>query len=717
MDQNQMFGDALWVTKEKAKEDCFFLRSKFFVTGAKKATLRVLGLGFFHCYINGKRVSEDLFLPLNTEFEPREIKGQTFSGYRIYVPEYDVTDYLQEGENVIAIHFGGGWYTLEKFGETKAIWRIFGEDEKGGFDVYSSTVDKIEKSFVTQYNFAWEEAHDYRIASCDAEKKDFDDSLWTNAIPAKPLKTEYLYSDCPVDKVIEKITPIKTFQGVGYDVYDCGKNTTGYPIVKLTAKEGEQVRIVFTERLHPDGNLNEKFSHGQTLTFVCDGKQRIVKPQFTWFGFRAFAIYGSAQVQWVEVVHADVKQTSSFVSNNELLNWIHNAYVNTQLTNIHAGIPSDCPHIERRGYTGDGQLTCRAVMHLFDAKSFYKKWMQDIADGQDKNSGHVQYSAPYVRVGGGPGGWGGAIVEVPYQYYLAYGEVEILKEYYPRILKYFEYLENHSFSNLVVSDEEGAWCLGDWCSPAEMLLPPPFVNTYFYVKYLYRAIEIAKVIGKEEDIPFLQQRIDAKKQALSKAYEGDKNGNYFANRQGANAFAVDIGIGNEKTYPNLVTYYEKLGQFDTGIFGTEILIRTLFEKGNGQLAVDLLLSQGEYSFSKMKEAGSTTLWENWPGARWMRSLNHPMFGAIVQNFYDYLLGIQGNAGYQEVRICPVLVNEIHKLCGHKTLLSGKIEVAYEKKDNEVYFSIIVPQKQKATFMYNATEYPLKQGKNEFVFSL
>ena len=27
------------------------------------------------------------------------------------------------------------------------------------------------------------------------------------------------------------------------------------------------------------------------------------------------------------------------------------------LCNMHTGHPSDCPHLERRGYTGDGQLT------------------------------------------------------------------------------------------------------------------------------------------------------------------------------------------------------------------------------------------------------------------------------------------------------------------------------------------------------------------------
>ena len=35
---------------------------------------------------------------------------------------------------------------------------------------------------------------------------------------------------------------------------------------------------------------------------------------------------------------------------------------------MHGGVTSDCPHRERLGYTGDGQLTCNAVMTELDAE-------------------------------------------------------------------------------------------------------------------------------------------------------------------------------------------------------------------------------------------------------------------------------------------------------------------------------------------------------------
>ena len=131
-------------------------------------------------------------------------------------------------------------------------------------------------------------------------------------------------------------------------------------------------------------------------------------------------------------------------------------------------------------------------MNILDGESFYRKWIGDIRDCQDTLTGHVQYTAPYIRSGGGPGGWGCAIVEVPYQFYKHYGDKSVLEECYPQMLRYFDYLESKSHADLVISDKEGQWCLGDWCTPESIVLPAPFVNNYFYIKSLNRCIEIAK---------------------------------------------------------------------------------------------------------------------------------------------------------------------------------------------------------------------------------
>ena len=81
---------------------------------------------------------------------------------------------------------------------------------------------------------------------------------------------------------------------------------------------------------------------------------------------------------------------------------------------------------------------------MLDAERFYRKWIGDISDCQDRITGHVQYTAPYTTCGGGPGGWGCAIVVVPYTFYRQYGDPQPMAELYPQMLRYFDYLEAHS---------------------------------------------------------------------------------------------------------------------------------------------------------------------------------------------------------------------------------------------------------------------------------
>ena len=724
MKQQEVFNRAVWVDAGETKTKFHILRGKFCVGKVEKAVLRVIGLGFFHCCLNGVRVSNDLFLPLNTDFEPRENfpTGEVVAGHRIYVPEYDVADLLNEGENTISIHFGGGWYTYDqeaKFGDAKAIWRVFGEDDKGAFDFASSELDRIADSFVEDYFLTRTEEHDYRAENVHGMDADFDDRMWPHAVAAKPLlETEYEFSDCPPDRVIEMLPAKKIGEQDGWNIYDCGLNTTGWPVMKLNAEAGETVEVKFSEEINPDGTINEKFCHGQKLKVISDGNVRAVRPLFTWFAFRYFAVKGNAQPECVEVVHMAIKPSSCFRSDNELLNWIHDTYLNTQLTNLHSGIPSDCPHIERRGYTGDGQLTCHAAMNILDARAFYAKWIKDIGDCQDVLTGHVQYTAPYTHCGGGPGGWGCAIVEVPYEYYRQYGDVSVLEEYYPQMLRYFDYLESKSYAKLVISDKEGEWCLGDWCTPVSVVLPAPFVNNYFYIKSLKRCVEIAGLIGKEADIPLLKARIAERKEAVAAAYFNKWDGNFLGNLQGANAFALDVGLGDERTYRNMVDYYQKLKRYDTGIFGTDIVTRVLFERGDGQLAMDLLMATDQTSFSGMRNLGATTLWEYWPCSLKDRSHNHPMFGAVIAYFYDYLLGIRAKndcAAYREIVIEPVMVKNINQIQGSRMIPSGEVKVVYKKFETGIEFFISVPENQPAEFVFEGKSYPLHAGENQFVF--
>ena len=736
MDQKTVFGDAQWVCAGTYASDTAgtpdaggiphfpILRSRFHVSHARKATLRVVGLGFFHCYINGREITEDRFLPLSTDYEPRKDYpiDEKLTGHRLYVPEYDVTGLLDEGENVLALHFGGGWYTFEgeksRFGDPKAIFRLTVETDVGVKEVVSSCEDKIGDSYVKTYFFTNFENHDYTAFDDASLTREFDDSSWPNAALAKPVDTEYLFCDCPADREFELLDVVCTAVTERGKVYDIGKNCANLPVLKLTGPKGSIVSLSCTELRNEDGTLKPPVI--QRASFVSDGTGRVVQPMFTWFAYRYIQVEGEAELLGARVVHSNVDVTSSFECDNVTLNWLFDAFINTQLSNMHGGIPSDCPHLERRGYTGDGQLVCHTGMTVMDSREFYRKWIDDISDCQDVYTGHVQYTAPYIKSGGGPGGWGCAIVEVPYQYYLHYGDLRPCKDLYGQMLRYFDYLEAHSENDLVTSDKPGEWCLGDWCAPQVVALPAPFVNNYFYIKSLMRMVEIAKLVGREVDIPMLEKRIEERKAATVAAYYNTWDGNFIGAFQGANAFAVDIGIGDERTYRNMVKYYDRLGRFDTGIFGTEIVSRVLFEHGDAELVVKLLTSDDLISFEGMRRSGGTTLWEYWPQKDSWRSYNHPMFGAVVAHLFDYLLGIgqeAGCVGYEKIVIRPQLVAKLNRVSGSRHIPAGVVAVSYEKSEGAVHWSVSLPENMEALFVFDGYSRKLSSGMNAFTTTI
>lgn len=712
MKPQELFGSAKWVSPN-GKSDTPYIRGEFTVKKeVAKAEINICGLGFFKLFINGKKVSNDLFTPANSEFH--FVENHCFKAFgerlscRIYSMKYDVKEYLAK-ENCIGVSLGAGWYKNDgvdaigndfSFGEVKLCFKLEITYTDGTrSEILSSKELKWTQSPIVFSRIRRGDNHDYDKYRLDGwNLYGYDDTSWENIEEINPPESEYYIQDFPSDKVIRKISPklIKETED-GY-IYDMGENIAGTPVIK--AKNGEvcEIELTCSERLDKNGNIEEYTTHNQKSTFITDGSNREYRLEFSFYAFRYAMVSKNAEIIDCEVIHSDVPVNSSFKSDNELLNWIYDSFIRTQLDNIHCCIPSDCPHIERQGYTGDGQLTCETVMMLFDCEKMYRKWLKDISDCQDTISGHVQYTAPYSHSGGGPGGWGCAIIEVPYNFYKRFGDKSILEDFIPKALKYFEYLDAHSENDLVTSDQPGLWCLGDWATPGKVLIPEPFVNNYFYVKSINRVIESCEITGKEELIPELEKLKERKVKAMIDAYFDPKTGNFANNVQGANAFAIDLGLGDERTMANIIKRYTEHGMYDTGIFGTDVVTRILFEKGYEKLAFELLTSKKEVSFNTWKESGATTLPENWD---FDRSQNHPMFGAVVRYFFMYLLGIK-NAGvaFDKIKIEPKFVDGLNKAEGHITVNAGEIKVKFEKCDNTVNMEIAVPENIEAEFVYD-----------------
>lgn len=498
--------DAKWISPG-GKTKYPLIRTRVTLPKVKEAKVTIAGLGIYEMYINGKRVGEDLFLPLSTDFHERWDKLYYFQPFdevtrhRLYCPIYDITELLTEGDNGICLMMGPGWYEVPNecwhYGNIKICYSITYIDMKGKeHHLGSNEESKWKESFVTEGSFHRGESHDYRGYNTDWLYADYNDDDWNDVTLENITETVLYEQDCPADRVIRSVSPKLIREENGRRLYDVGEMITGYPIFISDAPEGEEITVRYGEILNQEGWLDEEHIFGQHSNFITDGTNRNMHCHFTWLCFKYFEVNGNATPKECLVIHSNVAVTSSFECSSKTLNWLNKAYIRTQLDNMHCGIPSDCPHEERRGYTGDGQLTCSAAMMQLDARKFYKKWIYDIADCQDSITGHMQNTAPYLPSGGGPGGWGCAIAVVPYMYYRFYGDAGLFEELYPQILHWFSSLEDHSEEDLITTDKPGRHCLGDWCVPAMgylndmsgIRIPAPLVNTYFYIKcYCSRA--------------------------------------------------------------------------------------------------------------------------------------------------------------------------------------------------------------------------------------
>ena len=637
----------------------------------QSARLEICGLGYFLFYINGKRISDQELMPAMTDYasvlgcETTYPVWEERSAHRCRYLSFDLLPYLKAGENVLAVRLGNGWYhQTERIAEGKFVFGL----PKLWFELTLTDADGRQEWIESDRQTLWHpggllknnrflgEVRDLRKEPEGWQYPDADLSGWKPAQPVHAPETLLEEQTCPPDRVIRKLYPVLIGEYDGRKIYDCRENIAGRVVLSCLGKKGECITVRHAEELAADGTLDFESAGGsdqlQQDHYICDGRIQTLHPLFCWHGFRYFETEGPCEVLCAEVIHTDVAVTSSFSCSDPVLNWLYEAYIRTQLDNYHGCIPSDCPHRERLGYTGDGQLTAETAMLLLDAKELYRKWYQDILDSQGAETGHIPHTAPFLGGGGGPGGWGCAVYQVPLAWAKIYGDDSLLVQGYDAILRWFDYMDAHSEKGLVVREEEGGWCLGDWCFPAseeKEQLPEAFINTFYYLHGLQEMMQISEKMNNKLPIRFAEREKNVKNAFLD-AYFDPETGDFCEGRAAGNAYGLALGLGDERTKKHLVEKYEALGRFDTGIFGTSMLLEQLFSIGAGDLAVRLLTNDSEAaSFAHMKRNGATTLWERWDGRE---SHNHPMFGACVRLLFTQILGIRMMPAAQPPVVIP-----------------------------------------------------------------
>lgn len=661
-----------WLKAVKPDTAATIFRRTFEVAAKTPAHLTIGALGMVEVWLNGQLVTQDRYVPVMSNYTWRDPAGRLYpiaeqpTHYRSYYLDYQVM--LQTGVNVLALRLGNGWYhqtvrVVEgpmDYGTPQLAYCLNWQDAQGiAQRLVSDAQTLCSQGEIRQNNLYSGEVHDYRLQPSAWLSGLADLTNWQPAVVVPAPKTELTKQTCPADRVERVIHP-DCLQTNGNDkLFDCQENITGVVRVLLTGPAGSRVTLQYAEELTADHQALDFASAGgldqvQQDRFISAGKPVVAWAHFAWHGFRYFSVDGPATVAGVDVIHTEAKQELHFSSDHAGLNWLFASYRRTQLNNLHCGVPLDCPHRERLGYTGDGQLTVASAEWLFDLNAFYAKWYQDICDGQDRQTGHIQHTAPYYGGGGGAGGWGAAVYVVPWTLYQHTGDVAWLKRAWQPLCHWLVYMHAHSQAGLVTHEEEGGWNLGEWCAPDPMTISPVFVNSYFYLQGLHRLKVIAEILQQKVPPEFLQWQCETKL-AMKQEFQDPQTGSFCHGVNGADALAIDAGLGDAHTRQQLIARYANGRQLDTGIFATPVLIKTLFGLNQPDLAFNLAIGAQNPWFQQWQQAGATTLWETFNGDA---SHDHVMFGALVAPLLAAIFGIRYRGGRRQL-VAPVRVQALH----------------------------------------------------------
>jgi alpha-L-rhamnosidase len=667
-----------------------------------RARLYISGVGYNIPYINGEKVGDHVLDPAFTRYDKT-----------VLYSTYDVTSVLHPGENVLGVVLGNGWYNMV----TKAVW---------GFDhapwrnapaviaqleiVFRDGTRKIvcsDESWKvapgpTVFNSIRQgERYDARNETPGWNGAGFDDGQWFRPVvvagPAGVLRAQMIE---PI-RIMDTLIPRSIAEAApGIYIFDMGRNIAGFAELRIHAPAGTEITMKYGEKLSAGGRVDQRdiaqhVAGGmvQTDTYICKGAGvEIWHPAFSYYGFQYVEVGGlPATPDRTTItgmtIHTAFESAGDFRCSNELFNQIQRNAVASYLSNF-MGYPTDCPQREKNGWTADAHLAAEMGLYNFKAESGYGKWLGDIADEQ-RPTGELSAIVPSSGWGyfwGNGPAWDNAMVLIPWYLYEYAGDRRILREMYPHIKRYVDYLGERAKDDIV------SWGLGDW-APAKTHTPQEITSTAYYYVDAVLLSKMAGICGFDEDRKTYAGLAGRIHDAFNKRYYRGK-GIFGEGSQTSLACALYQGLGDkrrEETVDALVAAVHKNDDhLDCGILGTKYLLHALSDNGRADLAYKIVDQHSFPGWGYWIDQGATTLWEQWNGTE---SRNHIMFGDVSAWFYETLAGIRPDAdqpGFKRIIFQPYFAPELSWVKASHQSRYGEISAEWSRKSGHVYYKIVIP---------------------------
>ena len=701
---------ARWITHALASDDtaCPVFIKSFDCGRIVRARLYASACGIYDILINDERVGEDFLAPGWTNYKKR-IQYQT----------YDITHHIRS-KNELAMTVAPGWYkglldspgTPDHYGDRTAalleihLWfadgqkRIIASDESWHYRTGEVRYAELYNGETADTTHRPDELRPVCLFNLD--------------------RSLLLAQQGPPVRIVGRIEPVSLIQTPkGEIVLDFGQNMAGFIELTVDGKPGQAIVLRHAEVLDQDGNFYTENlrSARATDTFICRGGQQVLRPRFTFHGFRYVCVDGLGNQPQLEsfkacVLSSVMAETADFSCSNPLVDRLWQNIKWGQLGNF-IDIPTDCPQRdERLGWTGDATVFARTAGHLKDVYSFFQKWLADLASEQSGQGGVPHVIPSILPDPGGAAVWSDAATIIPWTMYQLYGDPRILKRQYASMKGWIEYMRSqetprhlrqtgHQFGDWLALDrEEGKGNRG----ATDRYL----IATVFYAFSTKILAETAAVLGIDEDAAEYSHLYENIRAGYRQEYI-TATGRLVSETQTACILTLYFDLclpeHRQRIIDTLVANLNAhQGKLTTGFIGTPYLCHTLTEIGRHDLAGKILLNEDYPGWLNEVKLGATTIWERWDSMKadgsfdesGMNSFNHYAFGAIGDWLIERLAGIQlSEPGYSRSVLRPQFIEGLTKVSAGRRTPYGRLACAWSCQNGLITIDVVVPVNTKA----------------------
>lgn len=610
-------------------------RKRFFATKFSVAILRISADDYYKLYVNGKFVAQGV---------------APCYAFKQYYNEIDLTEYLNEGENLIAVHtyYYGVPNRVCVSGDLMhgLIFDLFIDDKLvlstdetfkcAEHDGYVGTLSNKHK---TQFM----ETYDGRSPYIGFEQSSYNDENWKFAKLKKYC--DYALVKQPTETLdVYEIQP-KIVQKNGNTIFvDIGREIVGNLVLTAKGKRGDVVIMCYGEELNADGSVmyNLRCGCNYEEKWILSGGENDKLDFWDYKGFRYAEIImpNGAEILSLEaeVRHYPYKEKRTYEGNDEKERAVFTLCRDT----IKYGVQEcfiDCPTREKGQYFMDGVYIGLSQAALTDDTAMLRK-MIDNAFGSsiiDK-----------CLVADGPNAFMQEIAEAPFlvvcacyaEYAFSNDKTELAENYCraSELLKEIKRRYAREDGLITVYDK---WNVVDW--PAEsrdgydcdLSQGRKVFETHNVINgYYLEALSCLNAMAKELNEPVDEECERVKKSYIAAFYDEERG--LFKDRETsehcslmANAIALlVVKTVSERTKNNIIKLIEEKGFATCNIFTSPIVLLALEKLGKHDLVKKLIVDKTNW-LNMINEGGTTTFEAFSKFKKANASLFHPVFAFPV----------------------------------------------------------------------------------------